>query len=181
MTQLLPAMNHKVLQMAYVVNDIEEAAQKWVDTFGVGPFYVMDPPDVQNAMYRGAPQKMTFRAALAQAGDIHIELIQQHCDSPSCYRDLYPKGQEGFHHVGVIVDDYAAEVERYTSIGFEVANSGKLGPLDFCYVDTSAVTGGMIELIADIPFIHNYFGAVRRAAENWDGSDPIRSANDLNG
>ncbi len=178
---LRPAMDHKILQMAYVVNDVEASAKKWMESFGIGPFYILDRPQVGNPLYRGKPQAVEFSAALAQAGDIHIELIQQHCDSPSCYRDTIPKGQEGFHHVGVIVEDYHAEVKRYQDQGFVVAGSGTFGPLNFCYVDTSPVMHCMVEVLEDLPFIHNYFGRIRKAAEEWDGSDPIRNANDLAG
>ena len=181
MMQLQPPMNHKVLQVAYVVNDVRAAAERWIKTFGVGPFYILENAPVENPIYRGKPQEVKFSAGLAQAGDIHIELIEQHCDSPSCYRDLIPKGQEGFHHVGVIVEDYDKEVARYEEMGFPVASSGEFGPLKFCYVDTSPVMHGMVEVLEDLPFIHNYFANIRKAAENWDGSDPIRNANDLAG
>ncbi|MBI1392358.1 MAG: ABC transporter permease [Alphaproteobacteria bacterium] len=176
-----PSINHKIVQIAYVVNDVHEAAERWVRTFGVGPFFILDRPQVGDPMHRGKPQKVEFSAALAQAGDVHIELIEQHCDSPSCYRDLIPKGQEGFHHVAVIVEDYKSEVARYEGMGFPVAASGMFGPLSFCYVDASPVMMGMIEILEDLPFIHNYFARVREAAEAWDGSNPIRDANDLAG
>lgn len=176
-----PMMNHKVVQLAYVVNDVRASAERWMKTFGVGPFYVLERPDVGNPLYRGRPQKVQFSAGLAQAGDIHIELIEQHCDSPSCYRDLIPKGREGFHHIAVIVEDYAKEVARYEAAGFPVASSGEFGPLKFCYVDTSPVMAGMVEVLEDLPFIRNYFARIRAAAENWDGTRPIRDANELAG
>lgn len=179
MIALQPTMNHKVIQVAYVVNNVREAAARWIKTFGVGPFYILDRPQVGNPLYRGKPQAVEFSAALAQAGDVHIELIEQHCDSPSCYRDIVPKGKEGFHHVAVIVDDYKKEVARYAAMGFPVAASGEFGPLKFCYVDTSPVMSGMVEVLENLPFIHNYFGRIRAAAERWDGSNPIRDANDL--
>ena len=174
-----PLANHKVLQLAYVVNDVHEAAARWTKTFGVGPFFVLERPEVANPVYRGAPGEVAFSAALAQAGDVHIELIEQHCDSPSCYRDLIPKGQEGFHHVAVIVEDYEKEVARYEGLGCPVASSGEFGPLKFCYVDTSPVMNCMVEVLEDLPFIHNYFARIREAAEDWDGARPIRDASDL--
>lgn len=176
-----PLINRKVLQLAYVVNDVNAAAERWSKTFGVGPFYILNRPQVGNPLYRGKPQKVEFSAGLAQAGDVHIELIEQHCDSPSCYRDTIPKGKEGFHHVAVIVDDYEKEVARYANAGFPVASSGEFGPLRFCYVDTSPVLGCMVEVLENLPFIHNYFSSIRKAAETWDGSRPIRDANELAG
>jgi len=177
--QLLPATNHKILQLAYVVNDVREAAARWTRTFGIGPFFLLERPRVTNPLYRGKPGDVSFSAALAQAGDVHVELIEQHCDSPSCYRDLIPKGREGFHHVAVIVEDYEKDVARYEALGCPVAASGEFGPLRFCYVDASATMACMVEVLEDLPFIHNYFTRVREAAENWDGTDPLRDAADL--
>ena len=174
-----PLVNHKILQLAYVVNDVRAAAARWTETFGVGPFFILDRPQVANPIYRGKPGDVAFSAALAQAGDVHIELIEQHCDSPSCYRDLIPKGKEGFHHVAVIVEDYEKEVARYEALGCPVASSGEFGPLKFCYVDTSPVMNCMVEVLEDLPFIHNYFARIRAAAEDWDGSRPLRDASDL--
>ncbi len=176
---LPPTMNHKIVQLAYVVNDLREAAEHWIKTLGIGPFFILDRPQVANPIYRGKPGEVEFSAALCQAGDIHIELIEQHCDSPSCYRDLIPQGKEGFHHVAVIVEDYDKEVARYEALGCPVASSGEFGPLKFCYIDTSATTNTMVELLEDLPFIHDYFASIRQAAENWDGSRPIRDANEL--
>ena len=68
-----PATNHKVLQLAYVVNDVRAAAEKWIETFGVGPFYMLDRPQVGDPRYRGTPQPVEFSVGVAQAGDIHIE------------------------------------------------------------------------------------------------------------
>jgi hypothetical protein len=54
-----------------------------------------------------------------------------------------------------------------------------MGPMDFCYVDTSSKMGCMVEVLENQPFINNYFDNLRKAAENWDGSNPIRSAAEL--
>ena len=64
-------------------------------------------------------------------------------------------------------------------MGFEVAFSGAMGPMDFCYVDTSSKMGCMVEVLENQPFINNYFDNLRKAAENWDGSNPIRNAAEL--
>ena len=37
--------------------------------------------------------------AFAQAGPMQIELIEQHTDGPSVYRDMFPAGTGGFHHL----------------------------------------------------------------------------------
>jgi hypothetical protein len=165
----------RIMQNAYVVNDVEEAAWRWVKATGVGPFLVNKHLKLSSINYRGQPAQLDFSIAIAQAGEVQIELIEQHCANPSCYRDLFPAGREGFHHVCVIAGDYDAEVQSYIDKGFDMRAHGTLGDLRFCYLDTSAVMGHMLEIVEDKPSIHAFFGAVRAAGEAWDGvTDPVR-------
>ena len=90
--------------------------------------FLLEDIDIIDPHYRGRPQTIDFSVAVCQAGDIHVEFIQQNCNSPSCYRDIYAAGEEGFHHVGIIAEDYKKEVARYTNMGFEIAFNGTMGP-----------------------------------------------------
>jgi hypothetical protein len=87
----------RLVQNAWVVPRLEDAIPGWV-ALGVGPFFVLERAYPQ-ALYRGTPVPLSFRAALAQAGDIQIELIEQTSDGPSAYRDMVPAGATGFHHM----------------------------------------------------------------------------------
>ncbi|MGC6471854.1 MAG: VOC family protein [Parvibaculales bacterium] len=174
-----PLTNHKVIQVAYVVNNLEQAAHKWIQSFGIGPFFVLEKPQITDPTYRGTPNEVSFSTAVAQAGDMHIELVEQHCDSPSCYRDMFAKGEEGFHHVAVIAEDYEAEIARYAAQGREMAFAGISGPMKFSYVDMRPDLPFMIEVLENKAFIVDYFAKVKEAGETWDGSDPIRDAASL--
>jgi hypothetical protein len=163
-----------IVQMAWVVRDLEEAARRFSTTLGVGPFLVYRHIELTEPLYRGLPARTDFSLALAQAGDVQIELVQQHDDTPSIYRDLVAPDREGFHHVAVIVPELAREVERYRALGFAVASEGRFGPVEFAYIDTSPATGHMVELLQDHENIRRFFGGVRKAAQGWDRVDPIR-------
>lgn len=163
-----------IVQMAWVVNDLEVAARKYSATLGYGPFMFNRHIRLSDPRHRGVSMQTDFSLAIAQAGDVQVELVQQHDDTPSVYRDIYAKGCEGFHHVAVIVPDVGKEVARYQALGFTVASTGRFGDVEFAYVDTVPVTGHMVEILPDQDGIRRLFGAVRRAAENWDGVDPIR-------
>jgi len=67
-----------------------------------------------------------------------------------------------------------AETARYNALGFPTASSGRFGMIDFTYVDTTAAGGFMVEVLPDRPEMHRFFGAVRSAAEEWDGATPWR-------
>ena len=166
---------NKFFQAAWVVNDLEEAMQRWIKTARVGPFFVMSHVQVTETRYHGTPTPIDFSGALAQSGPLQIELIQQHSDTPSAYRDTFSPGQEGFHHMCSFVEDYDAEVENYRQQDAPVAFSGMSGDMRFAYVDTRATLGFMTEIIEDRQSIRDLFKTITDAAIDWDGSDPIRT------
>ncbi len=171
---MVPLLARHVVQQAYVVDDIEAAMRRWTDTLGVGPWFYNPDIQVTDTLYRGEPTSLRFAGAITYAGETQLELIQQLDDSPSCYRDLFPKGREGHHHVAVFADDFDADVARYVAAGFAVAFSGANRDMRFAYCDTSSALGIMIEVLEDVPSIHASFDAVKAAAAAWDGGDPIR-------
>ena len=115
-----------VFQSSWVVDDIHEAAVMWAEKTGIGPFYVADyqKGDLVDTFYRGAPSPLTMKTALAQAGDMQIELVQPTGELPGPYRDTVPAGQTGFHHIALWSHDVNADIERYVKNGFEVAAGG---------------------------------------------------------
>ncbi|GGC34188.1 glyoxalase [Novosphingobium marinum] len=162
-------------QSAWVVRDLDEAVDRWLRTMRVGPFFMMRDVEVEGFRYRGTPGTIRFSAALAQAGSMQIELIQQDGSDPSAYRDSIAEGEEGFHHFGTIVPDYEAELSFYTSQGIAVAADGMFGDMHYAYVDTRDQIGYMTELVEAKESILELFRTVADAAVDWDGRDPIRT------
>jgi hypothetical protein len=160
-----------------VVDNMEEAATKLSRSMQVGPFLMIRHIKLDDPHHRLKPQRTDFSLCLAQAGDVQIELVEQHDDTPSVYRDMFPDGPPGgmaFHHVAVIVPDVFEETARYNALGFPTASSGRFGAIDFTYIDTTAAGGFMVEVLPDMPDMHAFFANVRRAAEEWDGKTPWR-------
>ena len=164
---MIPA-DQQIIQFSWVVADVDEAAARWHRTSGIGPFLVGRHLKLIDPKHRGKPQVTDFSIAVAQAGPIQIELVQQHDDTPSCYRDTLAPGVEGLHHVAFIAQDYDAALAFYTDQGFAVASEGRFGDVRFCYVDTSSALGHMVEILEDTPAIRAFFAAVVKAAEGWD-------------
>ena len=161
----------EIFQMSWVVCDLEEAARRWHRTTGVGPFLINRHISITEPLYRGAPGPVDFSTAIAQAGPVQVELVQQHDHNPSCYRDSVPEEQEGMHHVAVMADDYDAEIRRYTQQGFAIASSGSFAGVRFSYVDCRDTLGHMVEVLESGRAISKFFGAIRKAAEEWDGDE----------
>ena len=105
----MPLLNRApVVQNCYVVNDLREACKRYNEVYGVGPFFVFDHIQLVKNWYRGTEMPLDISAAFVQSGDLNIEFIQQHNDGPSCYRDMFKPGEEGFHHTAIFCKDYDA-------------------------------------------------------------------------
>jgi hypothetical protein len=176
---MIPTRFHPaIIQYAWIVPDLETAARHWHATLGVGPFLVNRNLVLTEPRYRGQPGAPAFSTAVAQSGDVQIELIEQHDDLPSVYRETVPAGRTGFHHVAFVEEDFGAALRALTGQGHAVAANGRFGDMRYAYVDTSAVLGCMVEIIEDKPAIRGFFDAIRKAAERWDG-DPATLVREL--
>ena len=171
-----PFGNRRVIQNSWVVPDIHGAMAAWTRTTGVGPFFLVEGVEVEEQRYRGRPADVKATFALAQAGSIQIELVSQLNRAPSAYRDTVPGGIAAFHHVALYCHDYEADLRDYMAGGAVIAYSGSVGGKRFCYVDTSATIGCMVELIEASPMQDEFFGRIRAAAADWNGADPVRAA-----
>ncbi len=163
-----------VVQHGFIVNDVDEAAKRWTDTVGAGPFFILRKPDNLKIKYRGAAADTQISIALGQAGGAQIELIQQHDSGPSVYRDLYPAGKEGFHHMAMLTTDMDATVKAYQDAGFEIALDGLFGTTRFIFVDALKTMGMFIEVVEASEDVTGLFGMIADAHKGWDGSQPIR-------
>jgi len=159
-----------VVQIAYYVQDLDEAIERWHANFGLGPFIVNRHIELKHSFYRGAPMPLDISAAFVQSGEVQIELLCQHNPEPSAFRDMFPNGEEGLHHVAVFPEDYAQLVNSYKARGFEVATEIEVGTaLDAAFIDTRALLGHMLEVYRDNGSIRGFYRLIENAAKNWDG------------
>ena len=168
-----------IRQNGYVVRDIRAAMDHWINHHGVGPWYYIDRVKTDWFRYRGADSAVEMSIALANSGDLQIELIQQRNDAPSLYRDFLAAGLEGLQHVAYWSTDYQALLDAALAQGFAIGHEGQIGGPQgrFCYFDSAGYPGAMIE-ISDISGTKGrFFEKIRRVAADWDGSDPIRPVN----
>lgn len=165
-----------VMQIAYVPADFDAALRFWIETMGVGPFFVREHVQLEQVLYRGELSCPDFDMALAYWGDVQIELIRQHNDAPSIYRDWRAAGGQGVQHLCVMVEDMAQTRRMVAGKGGtivqEVLMPASAG--EAIYVDLGGGPGTMIEYIRLDPARLAGFEAMRSAAAQWDGQDPLR-------
>jgi hypothetical protein len=104
-----------VRQLGFVVHDLDRALEYWTKTLGVGPFFTIRNVVPEKWRYRGQPSPASRASvALANSGDLQIEIIQQHDDHPTGWRDFFISGRKGFQHVssGLTREEYDAAMAR---------------------------------------------------------------------
>ena len=166
-----------VRQVGYVVKDIEQAMLQWT-RIGVGPwFYKAEVTSTEFRYYGKASALPQLSIALANSGDLQIELIQQRDDAPSLYLDSLAKHGEGAQHLAYWTrdrfDDFTTMiVER----GYTEGHAGRMGAQRgrYAYFVHRELPSAMIEISESTGGKGEYFEEIRRAALAWDGSDPVR-------
>ena len=158
-----------LIQTAYHVRDLDEAITRWHRLLGIGPFFVRRHIVLSEVRYRGTPTTLDISAAYVQAGPIQLELVMQHDDTPSGFRDMYAADEEGMHHMAVMPDDQPALLAHYAALGFPVTTelvtaSGR----GAAYVDTRPMLGHMLEIYRPGDALRALYREVADAAARWD-------------
>lgn len=167
---------NQIMQMAYVVEDIRAAINWWIMDAKTGPWFLLDDFSGPDHIYRGQPSQARMSIAMSFAGHMNIELIQPLDDHPSVYRETIETRGPGFHHIGIAVEDTAAESQAYQARGYIEAFSADVGGGRVRYMEDGGSTSpGFVELIPASPGMDERFTAMWRAVRDWDGRDPIRS------
>lgn len=156
---------YPLFQQAYLVADLRQSIHDWNQLFGAGPFVMAEHHRTDRFDYRGTGLEADVSYAFGYLGDMMVQLIVQHDDTPSIYRDMYAAGEYGFHHVAYLVHDFEGEFDRLVGLGFECATRLYADGVDAAYFDTRSVTGSFTEIHGDPVRILGAFAHWRRAHE----------------
>jgi Glyoxalase/Bleomycin resistance protein/Dioxygenase superfamily len=157
------------VQIAYAVDDVFDAAARWVAA-GVGPFFVLEHIELLDVRVRGASATFDHSSAFAQWGSVMVELICQHDggDDPIV-------AASGLHHVAHFVDDIDSAVAWLAGQGLPQALAARTGAgTPFAFHDARATRGHYIEIYERAERLVRFYEMVRDAATGWGGADPIR-------
>jgi hypothetical protein len=169
-----PEGEFRFFQLGHVVDDIVSAARDWSSAFGIGPFHVLPVVDQQLTHADGDVRTLRIQVAVAQAGPVQIELIKQHCDTPSLYRDWSKGGTSAFHQLATLTSDYVGKLAHLEALGYQVAAESLGGSFRVAYVDTVAAFGFYTEVVEHTPRFLEQLDAISRTCATWDGTDPVR-------
>ncbi|MBN2977186.1 VOC family protein [Pseudomonas sp. FP597] len=159
-----------IIQQAFLVEDLDSSIQDWL-ALGVGPFFVSRHPKYKTQVYRGQSIESDFSAAFAYSGDVQIELIQLHDDKPSVFEEFLRSQGFGVHHIGVLTDDIAADIEALELLGYSlIQRMTSLIDVETAFMSFPHKSGATLELIQRSPTLDAGFGMMKQITESWDGT-----------
>jgi hypothetical protein len=166
-------------QLGMIVSDADKTMKYMTDKLGIGPFFVMRKITPGEFYFRGKPAPApVMTLGFAQAGNVQIEVIQQHNDTPSAYTEFLAAGHEGAQHCSIWLDreSYTQAREKLLANGFTIVHESRDESAGrFAYFNTDLPGAFMVEIAeARTPGTPHFFDTVAETGTNWDGTDPIR-------
>lgn len=144
----------RIIQIAIVVRDAEKAAKRYGELFGIGPWRLVDLSPA-NVILHGKPLKNydgVIRAALANLGDIQLELLQP-LHGPSTHMEFAKQHGQGVHHVSFgPVPNHDEMLADLRKAGYGIEMQGLLGgAITFTYMATQEDLGTVFEFVKAPP------------------------------
>jgi hypothetical protein len=161
--------------IGYVVDDLPAAAERFAQQSGAGPFYAFEHIAFEVVTYRGEPAVYDHSSAFGQCGPIIVELTKVHDVQPAGLADAFVKPGAGVGHVGWIADSLDDEAARLEAAGLVPFHTGQTGPVSVVWFDGGPLLGHPIEVLQRREELLGFYAMVKRSAEGWDGSEPLRS------
>ncbi len=164
----IPTIFGDARQIAYVVDDIDEAMQRWHRESNVGPFLVTrNTRPLSNAYYRGekaAPTRLNI--AFAYVDEMQLELIELIGDTPGLYKESLDRGDYGVNHYAVLVDDFAKTYNQALNQGWvAIIDSGLDGLARMSYIE-SPEKSMVLEVIEWNPLTRPYFNGLEKLVKS---------------
>lgn len=138
---VLPDVSH----IGVVTKNLDKTMGQLEDLYGLKPFLVMEPGYV-NTYLRGKPADFKLKSAFYHSGQVIFEVISV-LEGDTIYGEWLMERGEGLHHLGYDIEDIEEWIDYYKGKGIGVLQRGERPGVKWAYLDTSAYTGMIMELI----------------------------------
>lgn len=163
--QPVTLMRGSVQRLVQVVPSLEPAMHAWARTTGAGPFFTFPALAFKDYRHRGSDAAPAMSVATAYAGDVLLELVELHDDTPSPWREA----GAGSLLPSLVVDDLDAALAAEAAAGHECVTRGTYTfGARFAFVDARASTGTLVQVIEKQFVLTQLTGVMRNIASDWD-------------
>lgn len=159
-----------IKQIAFVVPNLREAAQRHSACFGSGPYFIAEGVNLAGHIYRGTISELDMDVAFTQFGDLQLELIQLNDNRPSIFREIVTPGHSRplLHHICAHPADLDEGIEGFRRAGADLVFDYTLpGGTRAVMMDTSRQLGHFVELYQRTDEIAFIYDGVRKAAGSF--------------
>ena len=170
----MPLTGSPIHHVGYFVADLRTGVERFARDHGAGPFFVLEHVEFDEVSYEGSPATYDHSSAFGQWGPLLLELTEIHDAQPQGLRDRLTVPGGGVGHIGFLADSLADETVRLARLGFEPFHAGRTGPASVVWFDGGDLFGHPIEVLQRNDELLGIYETIRRASEQWDGSDPYR-------
>ncbi|MFK7898514.1 MAG: VOC family protein [Myxococcota bacterium] len=166
----------RIVQVAYLVEDIETAISNWLAQAGLGPWTWFRNIELETD-FDGQNFTMHIDEALAYMGNLQIQLVQSldPVETATPYQEHLRARRFGVHHSAFFAEDFDATLAQAQAQGFErtCLMRDKAG-FRYAYCQSSSMPDVWIEFLESYPFLTKIFEEGIAAAANWDGTEPVK-------
>ena len=164
-----------IRQIGYVVRGLDAAVRSWC-ALGVGPWFTVWDYEMKGCLSRGELCEPTMSVAFANSGPMQIELLQQHDDGPSIFREFLDAHGEGYNQLAWWATNFDAVMRRAEAAGWPVVFSNMDAEIRFALYELDTKISPIVEVTELNANSRGVFDMVRSAALDWDGvTEPVRS------
>ncbi|MDL2317886.1 VOC family protein [Eubacteriales bacterium OttesenSCG-928-A19] len=140
-----------LIQIAFVVKDIESVARNWSEVFGIPmpEIHEITPPEECQIYYRGEKSFSRAKIACIELGPIAIELTEPDAHDSSWKEFLERHGGNGIHHLGFSVgsdDRRDAVIRMLGDRGIGVRHYGYYPGGSYTFVDSEEQLGVILNI-----------------------------------
>ena len=156
-----------IVQVAYAVENLQEATTSWMELFEVGPFFIKENIPLKNVRVNSKPSTFDHSSAYAQWGSVMIELICEHneklVDDSIKKKKILPY----IHHCAVFVDDFAKASASLKDSDFkEILYAETASGFPFAMHDARKVFGHLLEIYEPNEELTNFYRMVEESSRN---------------
>lgn len=151
----------RLSHVGIVVRDMDQAIEYYGSVFGLGPWRI-EVYDLPSFTFRGRPGSARVKAALADSGQVFLELVQV-LEGETVHTEFLKERGEGLQHVAFLVRDLDEKLKDLARSGVEPAMiirlpvagaagesggaAGRAMELTEVYLDSEKIGGTMIQLM----------------------------------
>ena len=142
----------KLIQVGFIVKDIEKSKTVFAKFFGVEPPNTIDGGkyEITGTLYKGqpAPDANCLMAFFSAGPGVQVELIQPN-GVKSVWQDFLDEHGEGIHHIAFGVKGMDEKVKICENFGMKCVQRGKYGNAagEYAYLDAYSNMLCLVELL----------------------------------